>query len=789
MPDEPIGRAQLHVRNAAARDGESSAALKSIARRLEVLVVGDDEKDFEIARGLLAGAGGAPCHLTWASSYTDGVAAVVARKHDVCLANDDLAGGSALGFVRDAHLLGARVPIVLLTAQQSRTAELEGRQAGAADVIWTGDLTAKLLERSLRYAVERADTLARVRQSEDKYRLLFDAIPVPTWVVDAETNRFLAANDAAVHQYGYSRDEFLALSTRDILPSQTHGSCRPMRQLKSVEGAETVAWQHQRNDGSLIDVEVSYQEITFEGRLAVLVLSRDVTESVRAGAELLQSQERFRELAAHVRVIFFIIEPGVMRTLYVSPVYDAIFDQTSAYALSTPRAWLERVHPDDRERVLAALSESLFAEVEFRVVRLDGTVRWIRRQASAVCDAMGEVVRIVGTAEDITALRRAQQYAETTSRMEAVGRLAGGVAHDFNNVLTAIMGEANFLLLDLPGGDPRRPGAEEIMKSSRRAADLTRQLLAFSRQQVFDLRPLDVNHLVTNMDKMLRRLLGEDVELSTVRQAELGAVVADAGQIEQVVMNLAVNARDAMPAGGRLTIETANVEIDDQLAALHDGLRAGSYIMLTMTDDGTGMTEQVKKHIFEPFFTTKGPGEGTGLGLATVYGIVKQSCGYIMVYSELGVGTTFKVYLPRVRGTEGIAPAVPHQEDATHGWETILVVEDDAAVLTIAVRVLERHGYSVLQAPSGEDAIEIARAYAQPIHAIITDIVMPKMTGPQVAAILRDQRPELRVLYMSGYTDRAIVHQQRLEESRAFLQKPFTPLSLVGKLREVLDAP
>ena len=374
-----------------------------------------------------------------------------------------------------------------------------------------------------------------------------------------------------------------------------------------------------------------------------------------------------------------------------------------------------------------------------------------------------------------------------TQKMEAVGRLAGGIAHDFNNLLTAILGSVDFLRRALGPEHPEHAETEEIQKAAVRAADLTRQLLAFSRQQVLAPKVLELDALVTNLEKMLRRLIGEDVELRFAPKAARAAVRADPGQLEQVIVNLVVNARDAMPRGGKLTIETATVDLDATYAWEHGTVEPGRYVMLAVTDTGVGIDRAARARLFEPFFTTKEFGKGTGLGLATVYGIVKQSGGYIWVYSEPGQGATFKVYLPRVEpGGEPLA-ARPSPARALGGTETILLAEDEAAVRNLARRVLEKHGYKLLLAATGRDGVQLATQHAGPIDLLVTDVVMPEMGGRELAQRLAALQPGLKVLYLSGYTDDMIVRHGVLEAGVAFLQKPFTPDTLLRKIREVLD--
>src|SRR5881296_3818073 len=383
------------------------------------------------------------------------------------------------------------------------------------------------------------------------------------------------------------------------------------------------------------------------------------------------------------------------------------------------------------------------------------------------------------------ALRQSEARLRQAQKMEAVGRLAGGVAHDFNNLLTVITSYSDLLLEDLGPADPKRDDVQQIRKAAEGAAALTRQLLAFSRQQVLQPKALDLKATVAGTEKLLKRLIGEDIQLTTVLARDLGVVKADPGQIEQIIINLAVNARDAMPTGGRLTIEVANVDMDETYVRGHAPAGPGRYVMLALSDTGIGMDQQTKARIFEPFFTTKAPGKGTGLGLATVYGIVKQSGGFIWVYSEPGHGTSFKIYLPRV--DEPVSPAGAPAPQVVGGSETVLVVEDVAAVRAVTRQMLERQRYCVLEAANGATALSLARQHQSAIHLLVTDVVMPEVSGRELADQLVQLRPDMRVLFMSGYTDDAVVRHGILQEGIAYLQKPFTPDTLARKVRAVLD--
>ena len=406
------------------------------------------------------------------------------------------------------------------------------------------------------------------------------------------------------------------------------------------------------------------------------------------------------------------------------------------------------------------------------------------------------VKRALREAEERTERKKAEQdkllleqQLRQAQKMEAIGQLAGGVAHDFNNVLTAIAGNAELLQEGFADGDPKRETVEEIRTAASRAESLTRQLLAFSRQQIMQPKVLKLNRVVAGMEKMLRRLIGEDIDLVCVLPNDVGQVVADPSQIEQVILNLAVNARDAMPTGGKLTIETGNAEFDAIYARAHPPAVPGRFVMIAVSDSGSGMSPEVQARVFEPFFTTKAPGKGTGLGLATVYGIVKQSGGFIWVYSEPGQGTTFKIYLGRAADDQRPETVSTAVAEVRGGDEVILLVEDEAAVRRVALHALQRYGYTVLEAALPSEALTICREHTGKIDLVVTDVVMPGMSGPDLAQQLLALRPALKVLLSSGYPGEAIAHRGELFSGLAFLPKPFTPTGLARKVREVLDAP
>jgi PAS domain S-box-containing protein len=536
-------------------------------------------------------------------------------------------------------------------------------------------------------------------------------------------------------------------------------------------------------------MEASISQGPIKGQRHLTVILRDITPHERAEAALHESEERFRQLADNISEVFWMSDPAKAQILYVSPAYETVWGRSCQSLYDSPQSWLQAIHPDDRDRVLRAAvtrQQSGTYDEEYRVIRPDHTVRWIRDRAFPVRDAAGRVIRIAGVAQDITETRQLERQLCQAQKMEAIGQLAGGVAHDFNNLISIIAGYSELLAMELPPDDPRRDFVHEIARAGERAASLTRQLLAFSRQQVLEPRVLDLNAVVTEAEKMLRRLIGEDVQLTTSLGPNLNPVWADLGQLDQVILNLAVNARDAMPQGGQLLIETREVELDASYAQAYPEVRPGRYVVLMVADTGCGMTPEVQARIFEPFFTTKAEGKGTGLGLAVVHGIVKQSGGHVSVDSFPGVGTTFKIYLPALEGpAAGASTGVPAKPPQGHG-EVILLVEDEEPVRALTVLLLETLGYRVLEAANGQEALRLVRDSREAVELLLTDVVLPGLSGRELAEAVRRHYPALKVLFQSGYTGEVVARHGLLQADVALLQKPFTLDALAKKVREVL---
>jgi two-component system cell cycle sensor histidine kinase/response regulator CckA len=636
---------------------------------------------------------------------------------------------------------------------------------------------------------ERKRAEEALRASEAHFRALIERSMDLTAVLDAD-GRIKYASPSVTRLLGYEPAELSGQVAFAWLHPDDQARTQEVFRVAVADESRVIKeeFRFRHKDGSWRAFEAVVSNLLDDPAVAGLVInSRDITDRRGSEEALRRSEADFRGLVEHAPLGIYRVAPDG-RFLTVNPALIKMLGYGGVEEMS--RLDIVRdvyADPERRAKPYTEFAHRDEAGTEAEWKRQDGSLITVRVRVRTVHGPAGQVECYEGVVEDVTEQRSLENQFRQAQRMEAVGRLAGGVAHDFNNILTAITGYSDLLLDDLGPKDPKRSDVEEIKAAALRAAALTRQLLAFSRKQVLQTRVLDLNGVVQTLDKMLHRLIGEDVKLELSLASALGAVRADPGQIEQVIMNLAVNSRDAMPTGGSLTIETANVDLDEAYAREHAGASPGRYVMLAVSDTGIGMDAETRSQIFEPFFTTKELGKGTGLGLATVYGIVKQSGGYVWVDSEPGRGATFKIYLPRVE--EAVEGAVPEtrEQPVTGGRETVLLAEDDPSVRAVVSDVLARKGYRVLRAPDGQAALQMARGQPGEIHLLLTDLVMPGMTGRELVETLSVERPGLRVLYMSGYTDDTVVRHGVLEEGMPYLQKPFTPQALALKVREVLD--
>jgi PAS domain S-box-containing protein len=641
---------------------------------------------------------------------------------------------------------------------------------------------------SFRDVTDRERVLEAIRQSEERFAKAFRAGPAAITISTLREGRYVDCNESFVHLLGYSREEILGRTSLELNlwrdPRERTLMARMIREKGSLRDLPV---RFRTKSGKTCEALISAELIEVAGQVCVLATSQDVSERKRAEEALRESERRYRLLfERNLAGVYRTTPEG--RILECNEACARILGYASPAELIRQKAQSVYFDPAERALTLASLrSQRSLMNLERRMRRKDGSPVWVLENVSLLGGQNGEPEVLEGTLIDVTDRKELEDRLRVSQKMEAVGRLAGGVAHDFNNLLTVILGNTDLVLQQLSPNDPLEADTQEIRKAGERAAALTRQLLAFSRQQVMLPEVLDLNAIVLNLEKMLRRLIGEDISLRSFLEPDLGRVKADPGQIEQIIVNLAVNARDAMPIGGSLTIETKSVELDEAYLLEHVPVRPGRYAMLAVTDTGAGIDGETRSHIFEPFFTTKEKGKGTGLGLSTVYGIVKQSDGYIWVYSEPGQGATFKIYLPIIADELRDSTTPEPVPTIRPGSETVLLVEDEDAVRNLARRTLEGHGYTVLPVQSGEEALALIERYRGPIQLVLTDVVMPAMSGLDLAERLRGLRPAIRVLFMSGYTENAFINRGLLQPGTAFIQKPFAGKQLARKVREVLD--
>lgn len=649
------------------------------------------------------------------------------------------------------------------------------------------------LEQSIRELhteiAERKRTEAELRDSEERFRVTFEQAAVGIAHVDID-GRFLCVNDRFCEITGYPRDEILQRTFMDLTMPEDRSAADEARlaMLSHTRDVYATEKRYLRMDGSIVWVNLvttPMRDGAGTPRYFITIIM-DVTAR-KQSEEALRLRDRAIQSVSQGILIADARQPD-NPIVYASAGFERMTGYRMDEALGKNCRFLQG--RDTNRDTVAKLREAIAAgrpcSVEILNYRKDGTAFWNALSLNPVHDDGGSVSYFVGVQNDLTDRKKLEVQLQQSQKMEAIGQLAGGVAHDFNNLLTIISGYSA-LLLSTPAVDSTvRESVEAIREAGERAATLTRQLLGFSRQAMLQPKVLNLNAVVTETATMLRRLIGEDIHLTTVLDPHLGPVKVDPGQLDQVLMNLAINARDAMPRGGKLTIETANVMLDDNYVATHTGCRTGHHVMLAMTDTGCGMTPDVMARVFEPFFTTKEVGKGTGLGLAMVFGIVQQSGGFIRVYSEPSHGTTFKIYLPAV----GEPYTIPRELTAgpvARGTETILLVEDDGGVRGLGSISLKSQGYNVLTAVDGEDALRVAHEHNGTVDLILSDVVMPKLGGPELVRVLKARFPHLKILYMSGYTDDAVVRHGLLEAGLPFIQKPYSPRQLAWKVRKVLD--
>ena len=760
---------------------------------IRILHLEDEPHDAELVESALS-TEGLLYQVTRVVTERDFTSSLQESDFDLILADYSLPsfdGKAALAIARQA---APDVPFIFLSGTLGEEVAIESLKTGATDYI-VKDRLSRLgpsVKRALRESArerERREAESALKESQKRLELSLQASGTGVWAWEAEVDRFsadarmLAILEVSADQFQRDLTSFLSRlheEDRDRVDSQLHAALER-------HGEFHAEYRVVRKDGTERHVASRGQFLPNEtdGGSRAIGVCWDITDQKRE-EQRLRVLSTVLESAANA----IMITGADGRINWVNSAFAELTGYTLDDVLGqNPRLLKSGKHDEKFYREMwKTISGGATWHGQLVNRRKDGTLYTEEMWISPVRGPYGETASFVCMKRDITLEVDLTRQLHQAQRLEAVGRLAGGVAHDFNNILTVISGNAELALADLPSQDPTAEALREIREASRRAAALTRQLLAFSRKQILQPRVLDLNALVAGTEKMLRRLIGEDVKLSTRLQPNLGAIKADPGQLEQILMNLAVNARDAMPQGGELIFETENIEITETQAG-QGGVRmhSGRYVRLTVTDTGHGMDEETRSRIFEPFFTTKAKGKGTGLGLSTVYGIVKQSAGYIWVESELEEGTSFEVYFPHVDG----APERHHGDAtmvATSGGETILLVEDEETVLKLARSILERAGYTVIAANDGAEALRLIKEHREPIHLLVTDVVMPGMSGRALADSIQSLREGLPVLYTSGYTDDAIVHHGVLHSGTQLLEKPYSQSALLSAVRKILDS-
>jgi two-component system cell cycle sensor histidine kinase/response regulator CckA len=774
--------------------------------KTKVLLVEDNIPDARLIREMLHEAGSDRYVLETAGRLSDAITLTRKAPFDIVLLDLGLPDSQGMETLSTYLESASEIPVIVLTGLADDAISVQAVESGAQDYLVKGRIDGSKLIRAIRYAIGRAAQEANRREadealkiSEKRFRDIADHAQEWIWEVDAEG------------RYTYSSqmiESFLGYTPEEILQKHFYDGFHPedREALKTGAFAAFAVKQSFRDfinrnvhkDGHTVWLSTSGLPLLDEmgNLLGYRGVDTDITKRRQSEEELRTSEERYRTLFEKMDEGFCVVEmlydsdgkPVDYRFVEINPAFEKHTGLQEAKGKT-----IRQMVPNHDVHWF-----EIYGEVARtgQAVRFENPASAMHRYYDVFAFPVGEDgSRKVGILfNDITERKRGeaekeklQAQLQQAMKMEAVGRLAGGIAHDFNNLLTVIIGSVELALMKLASSDPAKGLLAEVNKAAERATLLTQQLLAFSRKQIIEPKVLILNDLIADLNTMMVRLIREDINIQILPGKDLGAVKIDPGQFQQVLVNLVVNARDAMPGGGKIVIETANVDLDDGYCALHPYVTAGRFVMLSVSDTGHGMSDEVKAHIFEPFYTTKAKGKGTGLGLATTHGVVKQSGGSIEVYSEVGIGTTFKIYLPRVEDKASKLVRDDKSTERVGGTETVLVVEDEEILRSLCVRILDSFGYRVFQAGTGDEAIALATGYGERIDLLLTDVVMPGMSGAELAMQLVLHHPEAKVLFTSGYTENAITRHGVLDEGVNFINKPYAPSALAKKVREVLD--
>jgi PAS domain S-box-containing protein len=754
--------------------------------RISVLLVEDNPGDARLLREVVREAEGAHIQLTHVDTLGKALQRLGAEPFDVVMLDLSLPDADGLETLVRTHSQAPGVPIVVLTGLDDEGLAIRAVREGAQDYLVKGQVTGQLLVRAMRYATERKRAVEALQRSEEYFRSLIEnALDIIT-VLDIDgIVRYGSPSFERVLGYpqgvitGQNLFKLVHPEDRDLVHEILEAGAQNPGATQSIE------FRILHHNGAWRVLEAIGKRFEQESTVAGYVLnSRDITERKRSEEAVRLANETLRAVIETSPLAIYTLDlDGVVRTWNSSA--QQMFGFTQEEAVGTP---LPVIFPEEMDSFRSRLEElaaggSQHGDEERRRCK-SGEGIDVSFWTAPLRDAAGIVTGVVELVADNTERKRLEEQFRQAQKMEAVGRLAGGIAHDFNNLLTVITGYCQMLLDRFPAGDPTRDDMSQVLKAADRATSLTRQLLAFSRKQIVQPKVVELGALVLDMQQMLKRLLGVNIELLLHIDQDLGRVRVDPGQIEQVIVNLVVNSRDALThqSGGRVSIAVRNIDRD----AENGDREAAPYVVIEVTDNGTGMSEEIRSHLFEPFFTTKEKGRGTGLGLSTSYGIVKQNQGEIEVRSEIGEGSSFSIYLPRIEEHFPAEEAKSSAPAPAKGAETILLAEDEDGVRHVVTQMLREQGYTVLPANGGAEALRIAQSHSGPLELLVSDVMMPRMSGPELAERLRGLRPEMRVLFVSGYTDGEIARGGELEPGTDFLQKPFTREQLATKVREVL---
>ena len=716
-------------------------------------------------------------------------AALHSENWDVVISDFVMPQFSGLSALKLLQQLNIDLPFIMVSGQMGEVVAVEAMRAGARDYLIKDNLTRLIpaIKRELKEAFvrkERRKAEEALHATEARFQSLVEQSLVGIYLM--QDGIFSYVNPKFARIFGYQQNELIDSKTIfDLVAESDRDKVTEGYANLLEESAQSLhfCFQGVRKYAKSIELEAHGAKTELNGKPAIIGTLLDITERKRA-------EEELRKLwrAVEQSPVSVVITDTMGNIEYVNPKFTAVtgYDEQEVLGKNPRILQSGTMNPDDYRKMWETITAGKEWHGEYHNKKKNGELFWESASISAIKNAAGQVTHYVGVKEDITERKKSIEQLRQAQKMEAIGQLAGGIAHDFNNLLTIINGYSTLLLRSLDKDSPQHKEAEQILRAGERAADLTRQLLSFSRKQILAPKVLDINKQVKNIEKMLCRLIGEHIMLVTDLDEDVGLIKIDPGQVEQIIMNLVVNARDASEEGARIVIETANTELDDEFAATHPGSVPGSYIMLSVSDDGMGMTEDIKRRLFEPFFTTKELGRGTGLGLATVYGIVKQSGGYIDITSEPDQGTTFRIFLPRVHQQMDQVTRASTAEEAPQGSQTILVVEDEPGVLNLVVHTLKKKGYNVLETTDPLEALEIFDQHQATIDLVLTDVVMPFMSGPKLAETLTQKKPDLKLIFMSGHTDDKVNFEKILEKGVPFLAKPFVNGSLVKKVGHAL---